>query len=158
MMRVTENMKLTDNFTLDDFTYSQIASRRGIDNDLQKGMLESAINLLGNVVEPVKAEFGTVYITSGYRCPALNEALGSSKTSQHTKAQAADLVVPNVTPYIVCKWIEDNLDFDQLILEFFDKKKGKGWTHVSYVSPEENRKSVLTINRNGVSAGLNLDL
>ena len=99
------------------------------------------------VVQPVREHFGPTVINSGYRGPELNAAVGGSTKSQHCKGQAADIEVPGVPNYTLAKWIEDNCDFDQLILEFYTSGiPDSGWVHVSYVG-EENRKSVLTAAR-----------
>ena len=137
-------MRLSKNFTLQEFTKSQTATRRGLDNTPGEAHLENAKLLFENVVQPVRDNFGVTVINSGYRGPALNEAVGGSSKSQHCKGEAVDLECPGTANYDVCAWIQDNLDFDQLILEFY--KPGipdSGWVHVSYKS-EGNRKSVLT--------------
>ena len=92
--------------------------------------------------------------SSGYRCLALNRQIGSSDTSQHTKGEAADFEVPSVSNLDVAQWIEANLDFDQLILEFWNENHpNAGWVHCSYKT-EGNRNQTLTINSNGVKKGL----
>ena len=75
------------------------------------------------MLQPVRDHFGVTVINSGYRGPALNEAVGGSSKSQHCKGEAADIECPGVPNYDVAKWIEDNLDFDQLILEFYTKRQ-----------------------------------
>lgn len=137
-------MKLSKNFTLSEFTKSQTALRQGIDNTPEGEHLEAAKELFENVVQPVRDNFGVTVINSGYRGPELNEAVGGSSRSQHCKGQAVDIECPGTSNYEVAKWIEDNLDFDQLILEFYTPGiPDSGWVHVSYKT-EDNRKSVLT--------------
>ncbi len=137
-------VRLSKNFTLQEFTKSQTAERRGIDNTPVEGHLENAKALFENVVQPVRDNFGVTVINSGYRSGDLNYAIGGSNTSQHCKGQAVDIECPGTPNYDVAKWIEDNLDFDQLILEFYTPGiPDSGWVHVSYKS-EDNRKSVLT--------------
>jgi len=143
-MYVEKEMKLSKNFTLSEFTKSQTALRQGIDNTPQGEHLDAAKELFENVVQPVRDHFGVTVINSGYRGPALNEAVGGSSNSQHCKGQAVDIECPGTSNYEVAKWIEDNLDFDQLILEFYTPGiPDSGWVHVSYKT-EDNRKSVLT--------------
>lgn len=138
-------MKLSENFTLTEFTKSQTALRLGIDNTPEGEHLEAAKALFENVVQKVRDEFGPTTINSGYRGPALNEAVGGSSKSQHCKGQAVDIEVPGVANYDIAKWIEDNLEWDQLILEFAQKGiPDAGWVHVSYKADGSNRKSVLT--------------
>ena len=137
-------VRLSKNFSLQEFTKSQTAERRGIDNTPVEGHLENAKALFENVVQPVRDNFGVTVINSGYRSGDLNYAIGGSNTSQHCKGQAVDIECPGTPNYDVAKWIEENLDFDQLILEFYTPGiPDSGWVHVSYKS-EDNRKSVLT--------------
>ncbi len=137
-------VRLSKNFTLQEFTKSQTAERRGIDNTPVEGHLENAKALFENVVQPVRDNFGVTVINSGYRSGDLNYAIGGSNTSQHCKGQAVDIECPGTPNYDVAKWIEENLDFDQLILEFYTPGiPDSGWVHVSYKS-EDNRKGVLT--------------
>jgi len=137
-------MRLSKNFTLKEFTKSQTAERRDIDNTPNDEHLENAEFLFGNVVQKVRDNFGPTTINSGYRGPELNEAVGGSKKSQHCHGQAADIEVPGVSNYEVAKWITDNCDFDQVILEFYTPGvPDSGWVHVSY-KKEGNRKSILT--------------
>ena len=137
-------MNLSKNFTLTEYTKSQTALRQGIDNTPNDEHLASAKLLFEKVVQPVRDHFGPTVINSGYRGPALNAAVGGSSSSQHCKGEAVDIECPGVPNYDVAKWIEDTLDFDQLILEFYTPGiPDSGWVHVSYKS-EGNRKSVLT--------------
>lgn len=138
-------MNLSKNFTLTEFIKSQTALRLDIDNTPNEEHLESAKSLFENVVQKVRDEFGPTVINSGYRGPALNEAVGGSSKSQHCKGEAVDIEVPGVANYDIAKWIEDNLDFDQLILEFAEKgNPSAGWVHVSYRADGNNRKQSLT--------------
>src|SRR6056300_1382885 len=136
--------QLSKNFTLAEFTKSQTATRRGLDNNPIQEHLGNATELFRNVVQKIRDNFGVTVLNSGYRGPELNEAVGGSSNSQHCKGEAVDLECPGTSNYEVAKWIEDNLDFDQLILEFYTPGiPDSGWVHVSY-KPEGNRKSVLT--------------
>ena len=137
-------VRLSKNFTLQEFTKSQTAERKGIDNTPAEAHLENAKVLFENVVQKVRDNFGPTIINSGYRGPDLNYAICGSNRSQHCKGQAVDIECPGTPNYDVAKWIEENCEFDQLILEFY--KPGipdSGWVHVSY-NAEENRRSVLT--------------
>ena len=136
--------QLSKNFTLAEFTKSQTATRRGLDNNPSQEHLGNATELFRNVVQKVRDQFGVTVINSGYRGEALNKAVGGSSNSQHCKGEDVDIECPGTPNYDVAKWIEDNLDFDQLILEFYTPGiPDSGWVHVSYKS-EGNRKSVLT--------------
>ena len=137
-------VRLSQNFTLQEYIKSQTALRQGIDNMPNEQHLEKAKLLFENVVQPVRDNFGVTVINSGYRGPELNEAVGGSDKSQHCKGEAVDIECPGVPNYDVAKWIHDNLDFDQLILEFYTPAiPDSGWVHVSY-KEDANRKSVLT--------------
>ena len=141
-------MKLSKNFTLAEFTKSQTAERKGLDNNPTDEHLVRAKLLFENVVQKVRENFGPTVINSGYRGAELNAAVGGSTKSQHCKGQAADIEVPGIANAEVAQWIVDNCDFDQLILEFYTPGiPDSGWVHVSYVGPEENRKSILTASR-----------
>ena len=138
-------MKLSENFTLTEFTKSQTALRLGIDNTPEGEHLDAAVALFENIVQKVRDEFGPTTINSGYRGPTLNEAVGGSATSQHCKGEAVDIEVPGVANYDIAKWIEDNLEYDQLILEFYTPGiPDSGWVHVSYKADGENRGQSLT--------------
>jgi len=137
-------VRLSQNFTIQEYIKSQTALRQGIDNTPTEEHMGNATALFRNVVQKVRDQFGVTVINSGYRGEALNKAVGGSSTSQHCKGEAVDIECPGTPNYDVAKWIEDNLDFDQLILEFYTPGvPDSGWVHVSYKS-EGNRKSVLT--------------
>ena len=138
-------MRLSKNFTLNEFTKSQTALRQGIDNTPEGEHLEAAKALFENVVQPIRENFGPTVINSGYRGPELNEAVGGSSKSQHCKGEAVDIECPGVPNADIAQWIVDNLDFDQVILEFYTPGiPDSGWVHVSYRADGENRKSILT--------------
>jgi len=137
-------MRLSENFSLQEYTKSQTATRQGLDNTPGEEHMASATALFENVVQKVRDNFGVTVINSGYRGPALNTAVGGSSNSQHCKGEAVDIECPGTANETVAQWIADNLEFDQLILEFAEKGiPDAGWVHVSYVS-EGNRKQVLT--------------
>ena len=151
-MNKGENMKLSANFWLDEFEKSQTATRHGIDNSVPSGLVNDIKDLCVNVLQPIRDEFGPVTITSGYRSPDLNAKLGGSTRSQHCAGQAADLEVPGVDNRRVALWIQDNLKFDQLILEGYKPYvTNSGWIHVSY-RPFGLRNQVLTATFSGGKA------
>jgi zinc D-Ala-D-Ala carboxypeptidase len=135
---------LSKNFTLTEYTKSQTALRLGIDNTPNEDHLASAKLLFERVVQPVRDHFGPTVINSGYRGPELNAAIGGAATSQHCRGEAVDIECPGIPNHEVAEWIQNNLDFDQLILEFYTLGiPDSGWVHVSYI-PEGNRKQSLT--------------
>lgn len=138
-------MKLSAHFSLSEFTKSQTATRRGLDNTPAGEHLWNIKSLCEQVLEKVRVALGPTIINSGYRGEQLNKAVGGSTKSQHCKGLAADIEVLGVSTFDLATWIRDNCDFDQLILEFHDPADpNSGWVHVSYVSSKDNRKSVLT--------------
>ena len=133
-------MKLSNNFTLQELTKSQTATRKGIDNEPGTTEIENLIHLAKTILQPVREHFGKpVMISSGYRSPALCEAIGSSAKSQHAKGEAADFEIGGVDNLELATWIADNCEFDQLILEFYDGvDPNSGWIHCS--SKKENSR------------------
>lgn len=142
-------MHLSTHFSLDEMVFSQTAARLGIDNTPSARELENLERLCMELLEPIRAHFGAVTVSSGYRCIALNRHIGSRDSSAHVDGRAADIVV-NVRPLAVCHWIESSgLPFDQAIHEF-----GR-WTHVAIAEPgQAPRRQLLTIDSLGTRHGL----
>ena len=138
-------MKLSKNFSLAELCKSQTATRMGMDNNPSEDEQENLRLLCERVLQPIRDHFNhVVTISSGYRNEILSKTIGSSSKSQHCKGEAVDIECPGTPNYDVAKWIQDNLDFDQLILEFYTPGiPDSGWVHVSYKA-EGNRKSILT--------------
>jgi zinc D-Ala-D-Ala carboxypeptidase len=136
-------MNLSRNFTLQELTKSDTAIRKGINNNPSAGQIEKLKALCENILQPVRDHFGRVKVTSGFRSPELCAAIGSSVNSQHAKAEAADFEVIGVDNAELADWIYKNLDFDQLILEFYTPgEPNSGWIHCSY-TPDQPRKQFL---------------
>jgi len=118
-------MRLSKNFTLDEFTVSQTAERFGIDMHPPEIIVDNIRNLVKACLQPLRDEAGPIYISSGYRPSELNTRIGGSKTSAHVKGNAVDFSVTNMMPYDVCELIVAMaLPYDQVIHEF-----GR-WTHL----------------------------
>lgn len=141
-------MNLTKNFTLSEMTKSETALRLGLDNQPDETQLANLKVLAEKVLQPVRDHFARgVKVNSALRVPAVNSAVGGSKTSDHCKGQAADIEIPGVANGVLAQWIADNLEFTQLILEFYTPGvPDSGWAHVSYV-PDNLKKQVLTATR-----------
>lgn len=138
-------MRLSMNFTLAELTKSSTALRLGIDNTPDERQLENLTHLVKTILQPVRTNNGPVTVSSGLRVLALNRAVGSKDNSQHIKGNAADFEVVGQDNYTIAKWIEENLDFDQLILEFYTPgQPSSGWIHCSSVHHRSNRKIVTT--------------
>lgn len=138
-------MMLSPHFSLQEFTTSQEAQRRGIDNtptpDVLERLKHTALGL-----EAIRIRLGRpIHITSGFRCLALNRALRSRDTSQHVLGEAADFICPGFgSPQTVCDaLIDSGIAFDQLILEY----PPSGWVHVSFSG--QGRREALLIDHSG---------
>ena len=143
-------MQLSQNFALSDLIRSETAEAEGIDNTPPPGIVENLKRLAAGL-EAVRALLGApLEISSGYRCAALNEAVGGSGTSQHLQGLAADFACPGFgTPLEVADAIRrSGLEFDQCILEY-----GR-WVHLSF--SDAPRRRILTIydEEKGYVAGL----
>jgi len=127
-------MNLSANFTLKELTKSDTATRLGIDNTPDDATIDNLKLLCEMVLQPVREHFGkSVTVNSGYRSPESNAAVGGSKTSDHCKGQAADIEIDGLPNPELAQWIMDNLDYTQLILEFYTQgQPNSGWVHVSY--------------------------
>ena len=132
-------MRLSPNFNLDEFTQSASAMRLNISNEPTAEVITSLQLLVTNVLQPLRTALGrSITVTSGYRNPAVNKAVGGVKTSQHSEGKAVDIVVAGVAPHAVVEMLlKLNIPFDQVINEFND------WTHISF-NKDINRKQVLT--------------
>ena len=122
---------LTKHFTLEEFSHSSTAKARGIDNTVPKQLVPALRNLCERVLEPLRERVKEpVIISSGYRCPALNKAVGGKNTSQHMKGEACDIYMEDKKK--LRKWFAILMDgdFDQLIFER-NRRTGHCWIHVS---------------------------
>ena len=141
-------MKLSKHFTLKELTRSQTASRHGIDNtpnEEQKDKLKT----LAKGLEDVRTKLGgnPINISSGFRCEALNDRLGSKRTSRHILGLAADFTCDRYGDVddVFSVLADSSIEFDQLILEY------DAWIHISF--PKEGDKAlrqILIIDKNGV--------
>ena len=137
-------MKLSTNFSVAELSKSEAATRQGLDNTPSMEVIDSLQALVDNVLQPLRDKFGPIIVTSGYRSPAVNKAIGGSTTSDHCKGQAADIEVLNMDNKALAEYIRDNMKFTQLILEFYRKGVAdSGWVHISY-DPKSLKNQVLT--------------
>mgnify|MGYP000582978607 FL=1 len=115
-------MRLSKNFVLSEITHSNTAKRLGIKNEPTKDHLKNLQLLIRGVVQPVRDGVGAIRVSSGYRNPTLNEAIGGSSRSQHCKGQAVDIQHwskgkmdhKKIYDYI----LDNNIELDQMINEF----------------------------------------
>ena len=147
-------MQLSKNFSLEEMERSQTAQRMGIKNKAGSGEIKNLTDLCYNVLEPCRAKFDKpIRISSGYRSEELCVAIGSKKTSQHALGMAVDMEIPSESNLKVALWIKNNVDFDQLILEYYTGEANSGWIHVSF-HEGNNRKQVLTFDGKSYTNGL----
>lgn len=142
---------ISDNITMAEATRSQTAIRKGIDNTPSPEIIQNMKTLAENVFEPVRKHFGgkPIAVTSFYRSPALNEAIGGSALSQHCHGTAMDIdcdVFGGISNTMLFNYIRRFLEFDQLIWEFSNPDGSPAWVHVSFVKGE-NRRQVLKADR-----------
>ena len=137
-------MQLSENFSLLELTKSQTATRKGIDNTPSPEHQENLKLLCTHILQPVRDRFERVVsVSSGYRSEELCLAIGSKITSQHAKGQAADFEIYGLPNKELSDWINGNLDYDQLILEYWKKEDpNSGWIHCSF-NLQGNRKQYL---------------
>jgi putative chitinase len=138
-------MQLTEHFTLEEMTVSPTAKKLGLSNQPTPEHIENMKYCCEKILEPVRAHFGKpVKINSSYRSPLVNKAVGGSKTSQHVNGQAIDFEIEGIDNKTVADWVADNLEFDQVILEFYTAgDKNSGWVHASIKKEGGNRKQRL---------------
>jgi hypothetical protein len=148
-------MKLTHHFTLAELTASNTAQRMGLDNTPAPELLPRLV-LTAEMLERIRSALGApVTVTSGYRAPAVNRAVGGVTSSDHAQGHAADIVAPGYgTPYEVARLLAplvSMLGIGQLILEGV---KGKQWVHVSTRTPEKLANRIITITDAGAKVGI----
>jgi Peptidase M15. len=133
-------MKLSNNFTLEEFTRSSTAKRLKIDNIPNEEQIANIKKLVKCLLQPLRDAYKkTMTVSSGFRCPALNEAVGGSKTSDHPNGKAADIVCESARE-LLALLLELKLSFDQAIV--YDDGKNH-FLHLSFRSNSTNRKQVL---------------
>jgi zinc D-Ala-D-Ala carboxypeptidase len=143
-------MQLSPNFSLSELSYSETAERAGIDNTPPPELMPNLQRLAAGL-EAVRALLGApLEISSGYRCAALNQAVGGSSASQHVLGLAADFACPAFgTPLEVARAIQrSGMGFDQCILEY-----GR-WVHLSFSDAPRGRVLTIYDEEEGYIAGL----
>jgi zinc D-Ala-D-Ala carboxypeptidase len=144
---------LSDHFDLDEFQHSDTALARGIVNQVPGDLVPLIRTLAVTYLEPCRAEFGPLRISSGYRCPALNAAVGGVPTSEHVLGCAADIVptggwTDTLTREVVVGWFVDSgLQYDQVIDE--GSPDGARWVHVGMAPPGRNPRQQALLWRGG---------
>ena len=145
-------MKLTENFSLNELTKSQTAERKGIDNTPSAEHQDNLKSLCEMILQPIRDHFGQVVsVSSGYRSPELCVAIGSSTQSQHAKGQASDFEIFGISNKELADYIDQNLDYDQLILEYWkgEDEPNSGWVHCSYTNGSNRKQYLRAYKENG---------
>ena len=139
-------MKLSKNFTRAEIEHSNTAKRLDISNEMSDEHLENMQRVIDNLIQPMRDAIGPIRISSGYRSPKLNKAIGGSSRSQHCKGEALDLQFwkeGKMNNKVIYDWILDSgLEFDQMINEF-----DFSWIHIS-LKKNSNRSEVLEAYKN----------
>ena len=139
-------MNLSQNFNLDELCRSQIAIDCGIDNTPDSDAVVENLKLLcEKVLQPIRDHYGRpVKVSSGYRSEEINTLARGSRVSDHILGSAADIEIRGVPNAELAQWVLNNLDYTQVILEFYTPGvPDSGWVHVSYKS-DNLRKEALT--------------
>ena len=138
-------MKLSENFTLEELTFSETARRKGIDNTPPDAVVSKLRTLCKTVLQPVRKKYGkSIVVTCGYRCAKLNKLVGGASTSDHIYGNAADIRSVSDTK-------ADNKALFDLIIGMMKKKEiqvkqvidefGYDWIHVSYQDGRTTKKN-----------------
>lgn len=137
-------------FTLNELCRSNTAHHYGIKNKPDKQAIKNLNALVDQVLDPLRREFGKpIYVTSGYRSPALNTIVGGAAFSQHMRGEAADIRAKDMaalTNLVIDLRSKGRLLADQIILEktrVIDGKQVPLWIHISFVTRRENRNQLL---------------
>ena len=147
-------MKLTANISLDELIKSQVAERKGINNNPSPMQIENLKALAVNILQPLRSQFDKpLIISSGFRCAQLNIEIGSSVHSEHcadNKSAAADFEISGVDNKELAEWIKSNLEWNQLILEFYHEgEPSSGWVHCSYSTDLNKKQSLIAYRQDG---------
>lgn len=144
-------MKLTEHFSLEELTRSQTAARKNLDNTPSPEVVEE-LKKVALVLEVIRKDLrAPIVVSSGYRSPEVNKAVGGSKTSDHMLGMAADITCPSVSTIDLAERIAEDMDdygVGQVIHEF------GSWVHVSTKKPEKEINRVITIDQQGTRPGI----
>lgn len=144
-------MQLSQNFTYAEAIRSTDGTRLRISNEVPREFIPRLGATALMILQPCRNHYDRpIRPSSWYRCPELNKAVGGVEDSDHVEAEAVDFEVPGIDNLVLAKWIRDNLEFNQLILEHYVSGiPDSGWIHCSYTIQIANRNEVLTILNNG---------
>ena len=132
-------------FSIDEMLQSATAKKYGIDNRPSQDILNNLVLFIEKVLDPIREDWGSpIIVSSGYRCPELNKAVGGANTSGHQYGYCADLQVKGGMKKIreladfIFKWMKDhNMKFDELIWE---KSGGVTWLHFCWIGKDGKQR------------------
>lgn len=150
----------SDFFTLRELTHSATATRLGIDNTPSDEIIDNLQLLCDEVLDPLRRRWGgPIRVSSGYRCPILNTAVGGAKSSMHMRGLAADITClldhPSYNKRLLRCLLTSNIPYDKVIIEKPDEEMRPDWIHVQYVKSDMGtaspRRIVLVFDGHGYS-------
>jgi len=144
-------MNLSLNFSLHEMTKSETALRKGMPNEPTENEITNLKMLVEKVLQPLRDHYKVgIKVNSGYRSPDVNAAVGGSRTSDHCKGQAADIEIAGIPNAVLAQYIKDNLQYTQLILEFYTLGvPDSGWVHVSYDPTNLKCQALTAVKKDG---------
>lgn len=151
-MKYTGKIPGAPNFTYEELIHSDTADRYNIDNTPKFDQIWVRLaELAVNVLQPLRDHFGEpIVVTSGYRCPAVNRAVGGSSTSYHAKGCAADIRFESKSERklsSIFRYVYQNLPFSELIAEGIP---GSGWVHVAYLHDHLTKDTKYMLTKDGI--------
>lgn len=151
-------MNISEHISMKEALRSNTAKRLGIDNMPDNDTLVTMQITAEHIFEPLRNKFNEpIYISSFYRSPELNKAIGGSSSSQHCKGEAIDIddVYSKASNADFFNYIKDKLEFDQLIWEF-GNDENPDWVHVSYSLGKNRMRILKAIKENGRTKYINI--
>ena len=140
------DVRLSPHFTLSEMVRTGQSSLQTANTEESAPFHGALKDVCGLLLEPIRAKFGPVRVTSGFRGTSVNKAVGGSPTSQHSKGEAADIQIAGVPSETIARWIatESGIKFGQCILE---QPPGKEWVHISLGAPYRAKEKSMQVLR-----------
>lgn len=144
-------MKITENFTFEELIHSAYAEKYHLSNLPKQDEIKKLNQLATEILQPIRNEFNNpIKVTSGYRSPQVNKAVGGSITSQHVKGEAADITSSDnkkLMTLITCLIKDEKIEVGQVINEF-----DYSWIHISLPTKTHHNEVLRAFNtKKGVS-------